>query len=80
MIEAAWDQDIAELDYEEANAIYTTVKEVCRKKRTDWELVLALFHQHLRQTVGAVDIPWLRKKEKQLKKRCRSSLFPLRRQ
>lgn len=75
LIEAAWDQDIAELDYEEANAIYTTVKEVCRKKRTDWELVLALFHQHLRQTVGAVDIPWLRKKEKQLKKRCRSSLF-----
>lgn len=75
LIEAAWDQDISELDYEEANAIYNAVKEACLNKHTDWELVLSLFHQHVRETVGAVDIPWLRNKKIQLKKRCRSSLF-----
>lgn len=75
LIEAAWDQDIAELDYQELNAIYSAVEEAYRKNRTGWRLVLELFHRHVRETVGAVDIPWLRQSGNKWKKRCRSSLF-----
>jgi len=75
LIEAAWDHDISELDYQELNAIYAAVEDACRNKRTAWKLVLELFHQHVRETVGAVDIPRLRSRGNQWKKRCRTSLF-----
>ena len=75
LIEASWDQDIAELNYQEVNAIYNTVEEACRNKQTSWRLVLELFHRHVRETVGAVDIPWLHQSGNNWKKRCRSSLF-----
>jgi len=75
LIKAAWDQDISELDYQELNAVYKVVEDACRGKRTNWKLVIELFHQHVRETVGAVDIPRLRSRDNQWKKRCRSSLF-----
>lgn len=55
--------------------LYKAVGSECKGKMTDWQLVLRMFHQHLRNTVGAPYLPEMAFNKSRMRKRCRGSLI-----
>ena len=75
LIRLAWDFDFSEMTSENYRTLYKAVEEEQQKKRTDWHLVLRMFHQHLRNKIGAPFLKEYALPKSGLKKRCRSSLI-----
>ena len=56
-------------------ALYQAVERECQEKRTDWHLVLRMFHLHLRNTIGAPYLPELQMNNARMRKSIRSSVI-----
>jgi len=74
LIKNAWDADFSAMTIADYRALYKAVELECQGKRTDWHLVLRMFHLHLRSTIGAPYLPELQMNNARMRKRIRSSL------
>lgn len=75
LIKNAWDADFSVMSVEDYRALYKAVELECQEKRTDWHLVLRMFHLHLRSTIGAPYLPELQMNNARMRKHVRSSLI-----
>lgn len=75
LIKNAWDVDFSAMSVADYRALYQAVERECQEKRTDWHLVLRMFHLHLRNTIGAPYLPELQMNNARMRKRIRSSVI-----
>lgn len=75
LVKYGWDKNFHEMDVSEYRDLYREIELDCVGKKTDWRLVLHMFHQFLRNTIGAPLIPEMESGGSRLKKCCRGSLI-----
>jgi len=75
LIQHGWEKDFVAMSIAEYRDLYKAVESECEGKLTDWQLVLRMFHQHLRNTVGAPYLPEMAFNKSRMRKRCRGSLI-----
>ena len=75
LVKNAWDADFSAMTIADYRTLYKAVELECRGKRTDWHLVLRMFHLHLRSTIGAPYLPELEMNNARMRKHIRSSLI-----
>ena len=75
LIKNAWDADFSVMNTADYRTLYRAVELECHGKKTDWHLVLRMFHLHLRNIIGAPYLPELELNKTRMRKRCRSSLI-----
>jgi len=75
LIQHGWNRDFVAMSIAEYRYLYKAVGSECEGKMTDWQLVLRMFHQHVRNTVGAPFLPEMELNKSRMRKRCRGSLI-----
>jgi site-specific recombinase XerD len=75
LIKLAWDYDFSDMSAEHYRSLYKAVEDDQKQKRTDWHLVLRMFHQHLRNKIGAPFLTEYTVPRSGLRKRCRSTVI-----
>lgn len=77
LVRHGWDTDFSAMTIADYRDLYKAIEGDCENKRTDWRLVLRMFHQHLRNTIGAPFLPEMEFNKSRMSKRCRGSLITL---
>lgn len=75
LIKNAWDADFSAMSVADYRALYKAVELECQGKKTDWHLVLRMFHLHLRSRIDAPYLPELQMNNTRMRKCIRSSLI-----
>jgi len=75
LIRHGWNRDFAAMTVADYRDLYKAIGSECEGKITDWQLVLRMFHHHLRNTVGAPYLPEMEFSKSRMRKRCRGSLI-----
>ena len=75
LIRHGWDRNFMEMTVADYRDLYANVESDCKQKSTDWRLVLRMFHQHIRDTIGAPYLPEMAFSNTRMQKKCRGFLI-----